>query len=218
MKHSLLRLVAVAAIVAGAIGSTSAPAHADHGVVGAHWGTYKWWGQQQVAARGFWVLDRSGDPTVGAALREFINTYNADAHRRGVAGYVPVMAYLDQSYHRGACDGFTAYAGFSFSTVCSGNGGNYGSSITWFGGAGSRAELGYHPWSLIQRDYPDYNTTFSNVAHEILHQLGIGHSYDCNNLMGGGEHGCRLQVGVKRYLTEHDWAALIDHYRRLPMN
>ena len=109
------------------------------------------------------------------------------------------------------------FPGYSFATVCSGNGGSYGSSVTWFGGAGSRAEMGYHPWTLIQRDYPDYNTTFSNVAHEILHQMGVGHSSDCRNLMGGGEFGCRFQVGVKRYLTEHDWTALADSYRRIRM-
>jgi hypothetical protein len=55
------------------------------------------------------------------------------------------------------------------------------------------------------------------VAHELLHQVGVGHSRDCNDLMGGGEFGCRFQVGVKRYLTEHDWAALADYYRRIPM-
>jgi hypothetical protein len=217
VKHSLRRLVAAVAVVVTAIGPTAAPAHSDHSTPGAHYGTYKWAGVQQAPYRALWVLDRSGDPTVGAALREFITAYNSDASRRGLYGIVPVMAYLDQRAYRGGCDGYTAYAGYSFSTVCTGNGGNHGSSVTWFGGAGSRAEMGYHSWSLIQRDYPDYNTTFSNVAHELLHQLGIGHSHDCHNLMGGGEFGCRFQVGVKRYLTEHDWAALADYYRRIPM-
>ena len=218
MKGTLLRFVAAAAVAVAAIGSTAVPAHADHGLVGAHWGRYKWGGTQLDPARAFWVLDRSGAPTVGAALREFIQRYNGDAYRRGLWGVVPVMGYLDQGAHRGACDGYTAYRGYSFSTVCSGNGGSHASSVTWFGARGTQAELAYHPWSLIQRDYPDYNTTFSNVAHEILHQMGVGHSRDCNNLMGGGEFGCRLRVGVKRYLTEHDWAALADNYRRIPMS
>jgi hypothetical protein len=217
VNHSLRRLVAAVAVSVTALVPTAVPAHADHTVVGAHWGTYKWWGVQQAPVRAFWVLDRSGDPTVGAALREFITVYNNDAARRGLWGLVPVMGYVEESHYRGSCGGYTMFPGFSFSTVCSGNGGNYGSSVTWFGGAGSRSEMGYHPWTLIQRDYPDYATTFSNVAHEILHQMGLGHSADCNNLMGGGEFGCRFTVGTKRYLTEHDWAALADSYRRMPL-
>ena len=55
------------------------------------------------------------------------------------------------------------------------------------------------------------------MAHELLHQLGVGHSSDCGNLMGGDEFGYRFQ-GAKRYLTEHDWVALTDHYRRTPMS
>lgn len=217
MKHALGRLVAATAVAVAAIGSTAVPAPADHSVVGTHYGTYKWGGLQQVPYRALWVVDRSSDPTVGAALREFIHAFNADSYRRGHFGVVPILAYLEQSAYARACGPFTSLVGYSFSTVCTGNGGRFGSSVTWFGGPGTRAEMGYHSWTLIQRDYPDYNTTFSNVAHELLHQLGVGHSHDCNTLMGGGEFGCRFRVGVKRYLTEHDWAALADYYRRIPM-
>ncbi|HWC09789.1 MAG TPA: hypothetical protein VG455_01060 [Acidimicrobiales bacterium] len=218
MKHTLRRLVAVTAVVVTMASTAISPAQADHRVVGAHYGTYKWAGVQQVPYRALWVIDRSADPTVGAALREFIQAFNGDSYRRGQYGIVPILAYLSQSAHAGACGPYTTFAGYSFSTVCSGNGGTFGSSVTWFGGGGNRAEIGYHSWTLVQRDYPDYNTTFSNVAHELLHQLGVGHSSDCGNLMGGGEFGCRFQVGAKRYLTEHDWVALTDHYRRTPMS
>ena len=217
MKHTLRRLVAVAVVTVAIVGSTGMPAQADHTVVGAHYGTYKWWNTQYWGYRAVWILDRSGDPTVGAALREFIVTFNNDSARRGLYGIVPVLAYADQRPWAGQCGPFTEFAGYSFATVCSGNGGNYGSSVTWFGGSGTRAEMGYHSWALIQRDYADYNTTFSNVAHELLHMLGVGHSRDCNNLMGGGEFGCRFTVGAKRYLTEHDWSALADYYRRMPL-
>ena len=217
MKGTLRRLVAATAVAVAAIGATAAPAQADHGVVGAHYGTYKWGNVQYWNYRAVWVLDRSADPVVGAALREFIAAFNADSARRGLYGIVPVLTYADHRPWAGACGPYREYVGYSFMTVCSGNGGRFGTSVTWFGGGG-RAEMGYHAWSLIQRDYPDYNTTFSNVAHEVLHQLGIGHSRDCNNVMGGGEFGCRLRVGVKRYLTEHDWASLADSYRRISLS
>ena len=219
MKHTLRRLVAATAVAVTAVGPTAVPAHADHTVVGAHYGTFKWAGVEYLGPfRALFVLDSSGDATVGAALREFTTAYNADAQRRGLTGIVPWLTYVDNSRAIGACGPYTNIPGYSFSTVCTGNGGNYGSSVTWFGGAGTRSEMGYHSWSLIQRDYRDYNTTFANVAHELLHQLGVGHSHDCHNLMGGGEFGCRFQVGVKRYLTDHDWAALADYYRRIPMS
>ena len=45
--HTLRRLVATAVVAVVAMGSTAVPAHADHGMVGAYWGTFKWYGVQQ---------------------------------------------------------------------------------------------------------------------------------------------------------------------------
>ena len=85
MKHTLRRLVAGTVMAVAIVGSTGVPAKADHTVVGAHYGTYKWWNTQYWGYRAVWILDRSADPVVGAALREFIVALNADSARRGLS-------------------------------------------------------------------------------------------------------------------------------------
>ncbi len=177
MKKLLVALAAVLALTFGVV----QPAQADYSI-GAHWSNGKWGPGLSWNYRWFYVLDRSGDSTVGAALQAVINDLQYDLTARGAWGYVPAPVYLDHNAYAGQCDstafsagnGFPTLGGYSFMTVCSGGQGG-GTSVTWK--AGGHLAENYHPSIHVQREYPDYNTTYTHLAHEMFHALGVdGHS------------------------------------------
>lgn len=185
--------------------------------LGFHWDNLIWNGTAY-GYRSAFVIDRSNDSTVTAAIHEAIDHFNSVSLANNQWGIVPILQYLDQNaYAYAGCDGMTSVSGFNFMSVCSG-GPASGASITYTS-AGHAGETGsFHPHIHIQREYPDYNTTFSHVYHEILHGIGIGHSSNCADLMGGAEFGCKLKVGVKRFPTPADINPMTLYYFLHPMN
>lgn len=71
--------------------------------------------------RALYVFDRTGDANYGRALKEFVTGWNADGERRGLAYQLPTFAYVTDSGYVGRCEGFQAFVGFSFTTVCKGD-------------------------------------------------------------------------------------------------
>lgn len=195
---------------------SASPAQADHNITLGHWDAYQWQGVFGSNLRYVYVFDRSNDATVKAALQEFTQAFNADAQRRG-QGFDPILMYYDDTANAGAClnNVWSGFSGYSFMTVCA-RAGN--TSTTWTAGGHFN---NHQPNVWIQRQYGDYNTTFSHVTHELLHAMGMGHSYSCNTadtVMGGYlEAGCSLPVGQKLFVREHDWLAMFNFYAYHPV-
>ena len=185
--------------------------------LGGHWSYFKWGPGWTAGVRMFYVYDRSGNATVAAALQHVINDLKYDLNARNAWGIVPAPVYVEGSANTGQCDssstspggGFSGLGGYSFITICSGTLYN-GTSIAWTSG-GHYAE-NYHPSIHLDRQYADYNTTYSALAHELLHTMGVGHTDNCNDLMGGAEFGCRLTVGALKKPSGADYDALTNFY------
>ncbi len=212
MKKLLVACAAVLSLVFGSL----APAQANHALNGSHWGQYQWGGGVKYGYRAFFIFDHSNNATVTAALTEFVTAFNNDSNRRGLYGQVPIMLLWSRPEYAGQCGDVSGLGGYSFTTVCAGRPASVcglsppvGASITCTGGGHSGEP--FHPYTWIQRDYPDYNTTFSHVGHELLHQIGIGHSSDPGSLVYP-----TISLGVKKYLNEHDWSAVAALYQSHP--
>lgn len=201
-----------------------APMPAAHAVVlpditNGHWSYFKWPGYPVQAIRMFYVLDRTGaaDTTAHDAMQAAINDFYYDLDARSARGIVPAPVYLRDDANAGQCDstpqsgtgGFTGFVGYSFITVCAG-GPAAGTSITWTS-APHHAE-NYHPSIWLSRTYTDFNSTYSLFMHELLHAEGMRHTDDCTDLMGGGEYGCALTVGVLKKPSGLDYDGLVRFY------
>jgi hypothetical protein len=201
------------------VGPGVTPAHAAPSVELGHWTNFRWGpGTESLwPVRAFYVLDRSADATVGAALRQVIEDLRSDLTGRGAWGMVPAPLYLENNVYAGQCDstpwsgggGFQSMRGYSFITVCAGGRGN-GTSVTWT--SGQHAADPNHPSIHVQREYPDFNTTYTALAHELLHALGVGHTSDCNDLMGGAEYGCGQRAGVLKRPSAAGYDAVTSFY------
>ncbi len=212
MKKLLVALAVTLSLLFG----VASPAHAAPNVTGGHWSYFKW-GAQAQPVRAFYVLDRTGNATLHAAIQNFIADFQYDLIARQAYGIVPAPVYLQQDPDVGNCDstpfstggGFQQYGGYSFITICAGGRGA-GTSVTWTPG-GHYGE-NYHPSIHIQREYPDYNTTYTHVAHEMLHAIGLGHTSNCADLMGGAEYGCKITPGVLKKPSPQDYDGLTSFY------
>lgn len=223
----------VALIVLGLVAWAAVPAPAAANLVQPpmtrpHMPPYMWNGVQQACERYVWVFDRTGDQTIASAMQEFTLAYYNDAARRGLAGCggVPIFLYHHDHAEAGICGPFQGPVlhGYSFVTVCAkstGQSTTYLSSQSTFGhnfilgGPGQVSTNAHHPYSYIRSGNP-YNGTFTGVAHEMMHMLGVGHTSHCADLMAGGEYGCSIPLTEKRYLSEADWDALRLFYTGHP--
>ncbi len=179
MKKLLVALAAALTLTFG----LPTPASAAM-TIGTHWSNHEWaaaYAPNSVAVRAFFVLDRSGDATIHAALAQVLADLQYDLQARGAWGLVPAPVVIQEDQFVGQCDstpwsagnGYQAFVGYSFATLCSGGQGG-GTSVTWK--AGAHAAENYHPSMHIQREYSDYNTTYTHIYHELFHVLGIdGH-------------------------------------------
>lgn len=205
-----MRKLTAALAVAVMLAWLGAPAQADHSVSLGHVNAYWWAGNVQNGdCQAMWVFERSGDPTVRAATQEFVNAYNADTINRGLQCIVPYLSFYPDDASIGACfDGAWGFPGASFMTVCARGGPDSAAGVSVaYANCGGCHYSHLQPNVLIQRGYPDYRTTYTHVAHEIMHAVGLAHSGDPNSLMYW-----RSPVGVAKQLNEHDWTALIQTY------
>lgn len=214
IRRTLAALVAAVSLV---LGVAVAPAHAavPPAITLGHWSYFQWNGQY-VAGRAFYIYDRSGDSTIHAALQQVINDLQYDLNARNAWGIVPAVYYVQDDANVGACGDFGSLAGYSFITLCSGGLGGGTSYTTSDIGGGHYAGNGgnLHPSIHIEREYPDYNTTYSMIAHELLHAYGMRHTDNCADLMGGSEFtpSCRLTVGVLKHPSPADFDAMTNFY------
>ncbi len=212
MRRVLVGLVAALALTFG----VASPAQASPTVAYGHWSYYKW-GPVAQPIRAFYVFDRTRDNTVHQALQSVINDLKYDLEARGAWGVVPAPVYIQDDANFGQCDstpfssgnGFQNFPGYSFSTVCAGGRGG-GTSITWT--SGLHYGENYHPSIHVQREYADYNTTYTHLVHELLHAMGLGHTSNCADLMGGAEFGCRITPGVLKKPSPQDYDGLTNFY------
>ncbi len=176
MRKLWAALAAVALVMVG----FASPAHADYSI-GSHWSYFKWAGSYQ-PVRAFYLFDRSGDSTVHAAMQQVLSDLAYDLNARNAWGIVPAPTYIQDDADFGQCDstpfsagnGFQSFVGYSFITLCAGGQGG-GTSITW--SAGVHNAENYHPSIHVQREYSDYNSTYTHLYHELFHALGVsGHS------------------------------------------
>lgn len=212
------RLMLIIALALGLLGSGQvSPAQADHGIGYSHWSNFEWpglVGTDTHPARGFYVLDRTGDSTYGAAMQQAINDYAYDQAARGWQGIIPNMVYLAQPEYAGQCGYFPEFTMYHFITVCT-NGSSGG--VTY--AAGLHNAEPYHPFIQVGTYWGDYNTRYNIIYHELFHAAGIAFG-PC----GQGDHSCdprnllypTVPVGTMKKPTGHDydalWAGLAPHY------
>lgn len=153
--------------------------------------------------RSFYLFDRLSDPTAKSALQEWVQAYNNDLIRRGLYGWLPAIALVDDPYSVGQC-GYLWFRGYSLATICSRDEGSLG--LAHFGMEGAHNE-DIQPWVSI-RPGVDYNTAFSVICAEMGHLLGLGHQP--NN--SGSCSVAATPYGQKRYYNEHDFQELLAIY------
>src|SRR5215207_3078069 len=92
------RLGRLLAVTLGALtlltGTATVPAQADH-ILSSHWSYFKWPGYTPTGVRAFYVFDRSGDATVGAAIRQSLADLEFDLRARNAWGIVPAPSYIN---------------------------------------------------------------------------------------------------------------------------
>lgn len=213
LKKRLISLISLVALTAGLfVGVSQSPAHADHFWTGGHI-SGSWWAgvNQNVNCRSVWVLDRTGNSTMNAGIKQFVDSYNNDAARRGVSCQVPLLSYSKDSGSVGAClrSYWTGYNGYNFITICK-QSNSQGPGITY------QAPLGHtqdrQPNIFLGEGYNQSGyLTFS--GHELLHAIGWGGPCSPGN---SGPHTCDTgsllyyTVPAGRYMNEHDWSANIN--------
>lgn len=220
------RLWLILALALAVLTYGGTPAQADHGIGYSHWSNFEWPGyaRDSVAARGFYVLDRTGDPTYRAAMQQAINDYTYDQNARGWGGIIPIIVYIDNSQYVGQCDWFPQLSEWHFITVCT-NGSSGGVTYT----AGLHNAEPYHPIMYVGTARTDYNTRYNIFYHELFHAAGIGFG-PCDYVNGSvqrvanGSHSCDsrnlmypvVPVGTMKRPTGHDYdalyAGLAPHY------
>lgn len=224
------RLWLILALALAVLTYGGTPAQADHGIGYSHWSNFEWapdaggYPRNSVAARGFYVLDRTGDPTYSAAMKQAINDYSYDQAARGWQNIIPNIAYVDHNQWVGQCDWFQSLSEYHFISVCA-NGSGGGVTYT----AGLHNAEPNHPIMYVGTAYSDYNTKYNIFYHELLHAAGIGFG-PCDYVngsvqrTGSGSHSCDpanlmypvVPVGTMKKPTGHDydalWAGYAPHY------
>lgn len=174
------------------------PASASHDARYSHWGAYSWNGVKQIDGRSFYLYDRSSDPTVTAAVQEFVQAYNNDITRRGKYGIYPAIAYVRDTTSINVC-GNVNWTGWSFMTLCSIEPGHMGVASVMPDGFHNE---NYQPYVLV-RPGMSYDNAFTTVCAEVGHTFGLGHQPN-----DSGSCEVAASPGGKRYFNEHDFQEL----------
>ncbi|HYX45037.1 MAG TPA: hypothetical protein VE760_08350 [Acidimicrobiales bacterium] len=167
VRQTLFVTFLAGAVLAGGVGD-AVPATAATPPSKAHWGWYSW-GSEQVPARAFWLIDRTGNETMHQAIEGWAYVWND-----GRARYLPALPYVAvyrDDANVGACF-HTGLPQYSLALACAGSPtGNLVDTsvqIDW--------NVPPHIVSPFMRLHPglDLNTMFTMVCHGMGIMLGFG--------------------------------------------
>ena len=141
----------------------------------AHWGNYQWSGQK-AGVRAFWLVDRTGDPTMNAIIQWEADAWNAArVHHPGL----PYIAVYKDNANVGQCF-VNRTEGFSVASAC------MMPSLSTFGIKGISATHGaphFIGGAFGISDGLSFNDAFTAICHNFGHILGMPDSSDAASCM-----------------------------------
>jgi len=173
-------------------------ASADHQTKngGVHWGRYRWGAGVASPERIFWILDRTGNPTMQQAIQQWVQSWNGQRNLNVKSA--PRVMYLQDNAWIGACGNFNM-VGYSFITFCSGDPGTTGvTGLLW---SGSHIT---NPYVIVRPGGLNYGQLFTAITHEMGHVLGLSHRPEVGKTM----HANANFNGHTNWYDQHDLDAL----------
>ena len=186
-------------LAASALIGAAAPAVAQPPA--AHWGNYQWFGgQENASVRAFWLVDRTGDPTLSSIIRYVANAWNgARAHRPEL----PYIAVYRDDANAGRCF-VNQTPGYSVASACMLR------SLSAFGIKGITAMQGsphFVGGAFAVSDGLSFEEAFTVVCHNFGHLLGLADSDDAQSCM---KHD--FAPGQAKWYTQGDADAILALY------